>query len=613
MATESFAQAHPEMVASWVTPYDVLSPLNVSAASGRKVEWKCESGHVWRKSVAERVRYPQCPGCMISQRSGVTQGVDDLETLYPDVAALWDSERNVAFPHDVSPRSKSKVYWKHVERPVAVTTKVLEYKDAHRSVAEVAPDLARWFAPDSPVRPDEVTPGSRVIARFACPKGHYSWDDTVRYVSRRSDAGRCPVCSFRVVVPGVNDIATTHPEIAGSLADDQLACRLSEKSSGAVEWVCHKGHTYSLSVVQRLNGAQCTVCLNKVVVQGVNDLATTRPDVLAYWSPENTVSPSSITAGSEEKIALQCISCGDTYWTRAYVATRSRSTRTCRSCLQTSAGEVELAQFVESLGFTVERNTRKVIPPLEIDIWVPERNIGFEFNGVYWHSESNVDKDAHRVKWDAADRAGIQLVCVWEDDWNDRQEVVKAMLMHKLGVSQKDKVGARECSVTAVHADSANAFLDSNHIQGSLNGCRHIGLSHEGQLVAVMSYRHKGSELHVERYATSCNVPGGFTRLLKGAVSASGFTGTVVSFADRTVSTGGLYEGNGFTAEATIPPDYQYLVQGRRSHKFNYRKARFAADDSLVFDDTMTEAQLADVNGLTRVWDAGKVRFIKTV
>lgn len=82
-----------------------------------------------------------------------------------------------------------------------------------------------------------------------------------------------------------------------------------------------------------------------------------------------------------------------------------------------------------------------------------------------------------------------------------------------------------------------------------------------------------------------------------------------MTFSDTTVSDGGLYEQLGFVRDGVIAPDYQYVVNGTREHKFNYRLKRFRDDPELDHRDGLTEKQLAELNGLTRVYDAGKVRW----
>lgn len=105
---------------------------------------------------------------------------------------------------------------------------------------------------------------------------------------------------------------------------------------------------------------------------------------------------------------------------------------------------------------------------------------------------------------------------------------------------------------------------------------------------------------------------GGFTKLLTYAereYTPSRF----ITFADHCISDGGLYEGNGFVVDKTLPPDYMYVVGDRREHKFDYRLKRFRNDPDLKYVEGLTERELAALNGLVRVWDAGKTRFVRVV
>lgn len=90
-----------------------------------------------------------------------------------------------------------------------------------------------------------------------------------------------------------------------------------------------------------------------------------------------------------------------------------------------------------------------------------------------------------------------------------------------------------------------------------------------------------------------------------------------MTFADATVSDGGLYQQLGFTNDGEIPPDYKYIIPHddytARKHKFNYRKKRFETDESLLFEPNLTEKQLAELNGFHRVFDCGKTRFVKPI
>jgi hypothetical protein len=53
-----------------------------------------------------------------------------------------------------------------------------------------------------------------------------------------------------------------------------------------------------------------------------------------------------------------------------------------------SSYEKELYEFIkEYYEGEIITNSKKIIPPLELDIYLPDRHLAFEFNGLYWHSE----------------------------------------------------------------------------------------------------------------------------------------------------------------------------------------------------------------------------------
>lgn len=87
----------------------------------------------------------------------------------------------------------------------------------------------------------------------------------------------------------------------------------------------------------------------------------------------------------------------------------------------------------------------------------------------------------------------------------------------------------------------------------------------------------------------------------------------MVTFADHEVSDGGLYERTGWTKDKELPPDYRYVYDGERKHKFGFRKIRFHNDPNLLWVDGLKERELAELNHINRVWDCGKTRFVREV
>lgn len=266
---------------------------------------------------------------------------------------------------------------------------------------------------------------------------------------------------------------------------------------------------------------------------------------------------------------------------------------------------------MESLGVQVRPHHRQIDPSYEYDITVPDKKIAIEFNGLYWHSESFKPKNYHRDKTRAAERAGWRVIHVWEDDWRDRRSVVERMLARKIGVSTEPRVNARETQVQSVSVKEANEFLETNHIQGASRGSVRYGLFWGDRLVAIAVFLHRdvSGSWELVRYATDSLVRGGFSKLIHHFEKEHS-PREIVTFSENTISDGGLYESTGFVRDKEITPDYHYVVAGKRVHKFNYRLKRFRSDPGLEYRDGLTERELSELNGLKRIYDAGKVRWV---
>ena len=112
--------------------------------------------------------------------------------------------------------------------------------------------------------------------------------------------------------------------------------------------------------------------------------------------------------------------------------------------------------------------------------------------------------------------------------------------------------------------------------------------------------------LNIVRYATGTNIVGGFTKLLSYAAKTfnpDSFTAT----ADHCEAHAELYEKSGFIVEKVLPPDYMYVVRNERKPRSEYPLERFHSDPKLLWEEGLTEMELADLNGLDRIWDADKL------
>lgn len=438
--------------------------------------------------------------------------------------------------------------------------------------------------------------------RFNCPLGHTTKaKKPITWLYK----GNCEECNR---VKRSNKLIETfkkdYPKLFTELRSKEVNA-LSEY----VDWECSLGHEYSTSInlrVNRNNG--CPVCGNKVLLKGFNDASTMFPELVSFVHPEDRWKLKENTVGGVGKVRWTCEEGHETY-ADFYNKTRGKGCLDCYLSSGTSKAENELYDFLKSYAKVV-RGDRGLLDGLEVDLYLPDHNFAVEYNGCYWHSEvQGKDRLYHRDKVRKASEKGVQLVHVWEDDWRDKRSIVEELLLRKIGRSFQKIVGARSLKIQEVSYNEAKPFMEQTHLQGSVSASMYLALV-DTEVRALMAVTKRGAEWEIVRYSTDSRVPGGFSKLLKAVESKLG-SGRLYSFSDNMVSSGELYSLTGFVRDRELSPDYSYLVGESREHKFGYRKKRFENDPNLLWKPGLTERELAELNGLERIWDAGKIRWVR--
>lgn len=207
----SLATEYPSIAKEWDAAKNVpLLPTQVISGTRRKVWWRCPKGHSWRAAVYSRTTLGT--GCPVCTGRQALAGENDLATLYPDIAAQWDEEKNgVLHPNNVTAGSNRRVWWK-------------------------------------------------------CEKGH-SYRAMIAQRVQRGDG--CPYCANRKVLPGFNDLATAAPLVAkqwhetlnGALTPEMVTAGSHKKAW----WQCSYGHVWKAAIYSRAGVQQCgcPVCAGK--------------------------------------------------------------------------------------------------------------------------------------------------------------------------------------------------------------------------------------------------------------------------------------------------------------------------------------------------------------
>jgi very-short-patch-repair endonuclease len=272
-----------------------------------------------------------------------------------------------------------------------------------------------------------------------------------------------------------------------------------------------------------------------------------------------------------------------------------------------SGGENELASELAKYVDVVQSN-RTLIAPFELDIVIPTHKLAIEYCGLYWHGEVHKKSSYHRDKLRLCEEVGYRLITIYEDEWVENQQLVFQKILHILKMDRSKKIPARKCHIDVVDPKQKSQFHSSHHIQGSSKATISYGLYNGPELVAVVSMVQRAAHWELARYSTSCQVVGGFTKLMKHFVS-NHQPHQVVTFVDLRWSVGELYSATGWTLDRTIPPDYYWCRGNQRKHKFSFRHAAIKHKFP-NYDSSVTEVVNCHSHGWKRIYDCGKHRYV---
>jgi hypothetical protein len=218
--------------------------------------------------------------------------------------------------------------------------------------------------------------------------------------------------------------------------------------------------------------------------------------------------------------------------------------------------------------------------------------------------------------------ANINYTILFEDELANNS-LIAAKLQHHTHTSQATRIHARDCIIKLCTADEKKVLLQTNHIQGNDVAPIAYGAYYKEALVAVMTFtrprvvtghtNNKTSGMwELSRFCTDVRykIPGIASKLLTHFKRNHQWI-SIYSFADKRWSTGNLYTKLGFRLMSETPPSYFYVINGKRKHRWNYRKD-VLRDVLPNFDPTLTEHQNMVNHGYWRVWDCGALKFVVT-
>ncbi len=251
-----------------------------------------------------------------------------------------------------------------------------------------------------------LTKSSRLSLPWRCANNHAY----VTSVHTRVRTGGCKLCKKeenwnRIIKAQQTSgrwarlIDRALPEVLEMWDQQSNRTSIEDVSAGShvkYRWKCPLGHVWEASPNSLINGRRCPTCaknsigdrVRKASVRRSGSLYDAQPDLRSQWDPENTLTMHDVSAGSNTKVKWIC---SYNHKWEATVNNRVALGSGCPYCTnQTSKLEIYLLVQLRSVFRSVL--WRSKIGGKEVDILLPEQNLGIEVDGEYWH-RNKVDAD----------------------------------------------------------------------------------------------------------------------------------------------------------------------------------------------------------------------------
>jgi hypothetical protein len=331
----------------------------------------------------------------------------------------------------------------------------------------------------------------------------------------------------------------------------------------------------------------CMVCWNKVIFSKQH-AKTMQARSVAYW------------LSSDSKEARQQLRDRAKQLREAYEAWATANP----DLVGSSESEREILSWVNNI---LGVKAAKYFNKMEIDVYVKSLKIGIEHNGLFWHSELKKKRNYHTKKNTVFKKQDIRIIHIFAHQWTNRKNQCKSYLRSALGGNSR-KIFARKCTLKEIDYTEAKDFLDNWHIQSHTNNIKlALGIFIGSELVSVATFgqhHRQSNKVVLNRFCTKedVTVVGGLSKMTVHA--SRHFKVDIFTWADNGLSNGNGYLKAGWEIEEVLSPDYFYTNGKKVFSKQSRSKKKVGTPDGI------TEHAHALFDGLFRVYDSGKTRFV---
>jgi len=540
--------------------------------------WECGLGHEWSERISKNFKEKNCPYCANLK---FLKGFNDLATVYPELAKEFDEDKNGISASEYFPRNFDQAWWKcsnnHSYR-TEFNTKIMnkgcaicsnkKVQVGFNDLSTTHPHIAsEWDYSKNTLTPDNIVSGSTIKVWWLCILGH-SYNSQIR---KRTNYKRgCPYCANQKVLEGFNDLFSQRKDIISEWDYNKNTVKpstVAKRTKTKFWWRCKENnHSWQAAPDTRSHGEKCPYCTGRKTLKGFNDLLTTNPELEKEWNTRNNKDISEFSYGSQYKAWWICDLGHE--WQAAIYSRTGKKPRGCSKCAfknKSSKAEQEILEYLSKISsHEIKCNDRDIIAPKEIDIYIPDKNIAIEFNGLYWHSEkSGKTKNYHQDKWKQCQDKNIQLITIWEYNWttDSQKNKIKASISEILSPTKPrilEPYSIRELKIEDIENFQKRTGEKLNISLKNYN----MGLFFDNNLMSFFSIK-EDNGFQLEQFYYDSYMFDSFSKILDSINLIFPQVETLDIVAEKDSFMNFLCLDNDFKAEKELEPDFKIFYKSK--------------------------------------------------
>jgi len=140
-------------------------------------------------------------------------------------------------------------------------------------------------------------------------------------------------------------------------------------------------------------------------------------------------------------------------------------------------------------------NTKSIIPPKELDIYLPDAKLAIEFDGLYWHSEGGhhtVDKNYHLHKTELCEKQNIHLIHIFENEWTYENEIIKNKLKNILKLNNNIIKSSKIAFLENINKSKIIIKLNNKSNNTIIMSCTFLKIKNKYEIINISNIEYNG-------------------------------------------------------------------------------------------------------------------------